>query len=40
VLEDVKGATVVIVYSSSPDEFGEFESEAKKVLESVKWGGS
>ena len=40
VLEDVKGETVVIVFSSPPEKFDEFAPEAHKVLESVKWGGS
>jgi hypothetical protein len=37
VLEDVKGTTVVIVFSSPPDEFAP---KATKVLDTVKWGGS
>jgi hypothetical protein len=40
VLEDVTGETVVIVFSSPPDEFDEFAPKAKKVLDTVKWGGS
>ncbi len=40
VLEDVKGETVVIVFSSPPEEFDEFAPKAKKVLDTVKWGGS
>jgi len=36
VLEDVKGETVVIVFSSPPDEFDEFAPKAKKVLDTVK----
>jgi hypothetical protein len=40
VLEDVKGETVVIVFSSPPDEFDAFAPKAKKVLDTVKWGGS
>jgi hypothetical protein len=39
VLEDVKGETVEIVFSSPPEKFEEFAPEAQKVLESVKWGG-
>jgi hypothetical protein len=31
---------VVIVFSSPPEKFDEFAPEAKKLLESVKWGGS
>ena len=40
VLEDVKGETVEIAFSSPPEKFDEFAPEAQKVLESVKWGGS
>jgi hypothetical protein len=40
VLEDVKGETVEITFSSPPEKFDEFAPEAQKVLESVKWGGS
>jgi hypothetical protein len=40
VLEDVKGETVEIAFSSPQEEFDEFAPEAQKVLESVKWGGS
>jgi hypothetical protein len=40
VLDDVEGETVVIVFSSPPDEFDEFAPKAKKVLDTVKWGGS
>jgi phosphosulfolactate synthase (CoM biosynthesis protein A) len=39
-LEDVKGNTVVIDINTSPSEFDEFVSEAEKVLDTVKWGGS
>jgi hypothetical protein len=40
VLEDVNGETVEIAFSSPQEEFDEFAPEARKVLESVKWGGS
>jgi hypothetical protein len=40
VLENVKGETVEIVFSSPPEKFDEFASEAEKVLKSVEWGGS
>jgi hypothetical protein len=40
VLEDVKGETVTIYYSSPATEFDEFALEAQRVLDSVKWGGS
>ncbi len=40
VLEDVRGETMIIVFSSLPEKFDEFAPEAKKVLESVRWGGS
>ncbi len=40
VLEDVKGETVTIAFSSAADRFDEFTPEALKVVESVKWSGS
>src|SRR5215213_7218817 len=40
VLEDVKGSTVTIDFGSFVTDFEEFLPEAKKVVESVKWGGS
>jgi hypothetical protein len=40
VLEDVKGDTVTIAFSSATDRFDEFTPEAQKVVESVKWGSS
>ena len=40
VLEDVKGETVTIAFSSAADKFDEFAPEAQKVVESVKWSGS
>ena len=40
VLENVKGETVTIGIGSKADEFDEFAPEARKVVESVKWGGS
>jgi hypothetical protein len=40
VLEDVKGKTVTIAFSSAADRFDEFTPEAKKVVDSVKWTGS
>jgi hypothetical protein len=40
VLENVKGETVEIVFSSPPEKFDEFAPEAEKVLKSVEWGGS
>jgi hypothetical protein len=39
-LENVKGETVEIVFSSPPEKFDEFAPEAEKVLKSVKWGSS
>jgi hypothetical protein len=36
----VKGETVEIAFSSPPEKFDEFASEAEKVLQSVKWGSS
>jgi hypothetical protein len=40
VLEDVKGETVTIAFSSAADEFEKFAPDAQKVVESVKWSGS
>jgi len=40
VLEDVEGETVTIDFGSFVTDFEEFLPEAKKVVESVKWGGS
>jgi hypothetical protein len=40
VLDNVKGETVVIVFSSPPEKFNEFAPEAEKLLKSVEWGGS
>ena len=40
VLEDVKGGTVYIAFSSHADRFDEFAPKAQKVVDSVKWGGS
>ena len=40
VLEDVKGETVTLGFSSPATEFDEFAPEAQKVVDSVKWGGS
>lgn len=40
VLEDVKGMTVTIAFSSHADRFDEFISEAQKVVDSVKWTSS
>ena len=40
VLEDVEGKTVTIGFASPASEFGEFASEAQKVLDSVEWRGS
>jgi hypothetical protein len=39
VLEDVKGETVTIDFSAPVALFDEFAPEAKKVVDSVKWGG-
>ncbi len=39
-LEDVKGETVTIAFSSAADEFEKFAPDAQKVVESVKWSGS
>jgi hypothetical protein len=38
-LDDVKGETVTIGFASRPGEFGEFASEAQKVLDTVEWKG-
>jgi hypothetical protein len=40
VLEDVEGKTVTIGFATPASEFGEFASEAQKVLDSVEWRGS
>ncbi len=40
VLEDVKGATVTVSFSSPATEFNEFALEAQRVLDSVEWRGS
>ena len=40
VLEEVKGETVMIGFSSPDTEFDEFAPHAQKVVDSVKWGGS
>jgi hypothetical protein len=40
VLEDVKGETVTIGFSSPATEFDEFAPEAQKVIDTVKWTGS
>jgi hypothetical protein len=40
VLEDVKGTTVTIAFSSAAERFDEFVSEAQEVVDSVKWIGS
>src|SRR5215218_5045942 len=40
VFEDVKGDTVMIWFAAPPDEFDELATEAQKVVDSVKWGGS
>lgn len=39
-LEDVKGETVYLDFSSPIDAFDEYMPEAQKVLDTVKWGGS
>jgi hypothetical protein len=39
-LEDVKGETVTIDYSSLATDFDEVAPEAQKLVDSVKWGGS
>jgi hypothetical protein len=40
VLEDVKGETVTLGFSSPATEFDEFAPEAQKVIDTVKWRGS
>jgi hypothetical protein len=40
VLEDVKGETVYIDFSTPVVLFDKFAPEAQKVVDSVKWGGS
>jgi hypothetical protein len=40
VFEDVKGDTVMIWYAGPPNTFDKFAPRAKKVVDSVKWGGS
>jgi len=40
VLEDVKGETVTLGFSSPATEFDEFAPEAQKVIDTVKWTGS
>jgi hypothetical protein len=40
VLEEMKGETVMIGFSSPATEFDEFAPHAQKVVDSVKWGGS
>src|SRR5688500_16964293 len=40
VLEEMKGETVMIGFSSPTSEFEEFAPHAQKVVDSVKWGGS
>ena len=40
VLEDVKGETVYIDYGGLAPDFDEIAPEARKVVESVKWGDS
>ena len=40
VVEDVKGKTVTIAFSSAAERFDEFVPEAQEVVDSVKWGGS
>jgi hypothetical protein len=40
ILEDVKGEAVSIAFGSPAASFDEFEPEAEKVLQSVKWSGS
>jgi hypothetical protein len=40
VLEDVKGDTVTVAFSSAVEKFDEFVPEAQKVVDSVKWTGS
>jgi hypothetical protein len=40
VLEDVRGETVTIDFSIPVVLFDEFAREARKVVNTVKWGGS
>ena len=40
ILEDVKGETVTIDFSTPVVLFDKFAPEAQKVVDSVKWGGS
>ena len=40
VLEEVKGETVTLGFSSPATEFDEFAPEAQKVIDTVKWTGS
>jgi hypothetical protein len=40
VLEDVKGETVTLGFSSPATEFDEFAPEAQKVIDTVKWRAS
>jgi len=40
VLEDVKGETVTLAFSSPATEFDEFAPEAQKVIDTVKWRDS
>jgi hypothetical protein len=40
VLEDVEGKTVTIGIISPTSKFKEFATEAQKVIDTVKWGGS
>jgi hypothetical protein len=40
ILEDVKGNTVTISFSSAADKFDEFAPDAQEVVDSVKWTGS
>jgi hypothetical protein len=39
VLEDVKGKTVLMDFSSQASDFDEFAPKAQKVVDSVKWTG-
>ncbi len=40
VLENVRGTPLTIGFASRPAEFDEFESEAQKMLDTVKWRDS
>jgi hypothetical protein len=40
VLEDIRGETVTMGFSSRATEFDEFAPEAQKVIDTVKWTGS